>query len=265
MLMEVKKHLNLLSKYFVFNLKCSMEYRVSFIVQVIGMIINNSSFLFFWWVIYRNVNTIAGYTFSDILILWGLASSTFGFNYILFGNVRDLTGIIINGGLDSYLLQPKDVIINVCASKTEVSAWGDLMYGFVLLVLSGRFSLTMLLLFTLFTIVGGILFFATSLVINSLALYFGNVESTKRIFENFFITFATYPEGIFGKYLRVVFYTILPVGFIAYMPVGLMKTFSIEKTLLLLIVMIIYIVIAYLIFYNGLKRYESGNLMESKI
>lgn len=265
MLMEVKKHLNLLSKYFVFNLKCSMEYRVSFIVQVIGMIINNSSFLFFWWVIYRNVNTIAGYTFSDILILWGLASSTFGFNYILFGNVRDLTGIIINGGLDSYLLQPKDVIINVCASKTEVSAWGDLMYGFVLLLLSGRFSLTMLLLFTLFTIAGGILFFATSLVINSLALYFGNVESTKRIFENFFITFATYPEGIFGKYLRVVFYTILPVGFIAYMPVGLMKTFSIEKTLLLLIVMIIYIVIAYLIFYNGLKRYESGNLMESKI
>jgi ABC-2 type transport system permease protein len=265
MLMEVKKHFYLLAKYFVFNLKCSMEYRVSFIVQVIGMIINNSSFLFFWWVIYRNVNTISGYTFSDILILWGLASATYGFNYILFGNVRDLTGIIINGGLDSYLLQPKDVVLNVCASRTEVSAWGDLLYGFILLTLSGRFSLGLLLLFTLFTIVGGMLFFATSLVINSLALYFGNIESTKRIFENFFITFATYPEGIFGKYMRMVFYTILPVGFIAYMPVGIMKSFSLIKTLMLLIVMVLYIIIAYWVFYNGLKRYESGNMLENKI
>jgi ABC-2 type transport system permease protein len=104
--MEAKSHLKLLWKYFRFNLSCSMEYRVGFIMQIAGMIINNSAFLFFWWVLYRNSGSIAGYTFSDVLILWALASSTYGLNHILFGNVRELSGTIINGGLDGYLIQP---------------------------------------------------------------------------------------------------------------------------------------------------------------
>lgn len=264
MLMEVKSHLSLLRKYFVFNLKCSMEYRTSFIMQVIGMIINNSSFLFFWWVIYRNVNSISGYTFGDTMLLWGLASSTYGFNYIIFGNVRDLTSIIINGGLDSYLIQPKDIVLNVCASRTEVSAWGDLLYGYILIIISGNINIRTFALFTLFTITGGLIAFANSLMVNSLALYLGNIESTKRIFEMFFVTFATYPEGIFGKYLRALFYTLLPVGFMVFLPVVAMRNFNIIIALIVLSATAIYLLTAYFVFYNGLKRYESGNLMENK-
>ena len=265
MLMEVKRHLRLLGKYFIFNLKCSLQYRTSFIMQVIGMIINNSSFLFFWWVIYQNVNSIKGYGFQDVLILWGLASSTFGFNYIVFGNSRELSNTIITGGLDSYMLQPKDIVINSCASRMEVSAWGDFLYGYILLVLSGRFSIANLVLFTLFTIVGGLVSFAMNLAINSLSLFLGNIESTKRIIEMFFLTFSTYPEGLFGKYLRVIFYTFFPVGFMVYMPVGIMADFSILKTLIVLAAAAAALVLSYSIFYSGLKRYESGNLIEGKI
>lgn len=265
MLMEAKKHLKLLKKYFIFNLKCSIEYRTSFFVQVIGMIINNSSFLFFWWIIFNNVNNISGYTFSNVMILWGLASSTYGFTYILFGNVSNLSEIIISGALDSYLIQPKDVVLNVCSSKTTVSAWGDLIYGFILFGISGSFNISNLLLYSLFVLVGGLIFFACMLTVNSLSLYFGNIENSKRIFEMFFITFSTYPEGIFGKYIRMLFYSIIPVGFMAYMPVGIMQNFSLYKTLLVVGASIIYIFIAYTIFYCGLKKYESGNLMDGKI
>lgn len=265
MLMEVKKHLNLIKKYFSFNLKCSMEYRASFIIQIIGMIINSSSFLFFWWIIFKNVNNISGYTFSNVMILWGLASSTFGFTYILFGNVGNLSETIINGALDSYMLQPKDIIINVCASKTVVSAWGDLLYGYILLIISGSFTLLNFLLFSLFIIIGGIIFFACTLTANSLSLYLGNIENSKQIFNMFFITFSTYPEGIFGKYIRVIFYSLIPVGFMAYMPVGIMASFSLWKTLLVIVASFFYLAVAYAIFYRGLKRYESGNLMENKL
>jgi ABC-2 type transport system permease protein len=265
MLTEVKSHLNLLRKYFVFNLKCSLQYRTGFIIQVLGMMINNSAFLFFWWVIYRNVNTIKGYTFSDTIILWALASSTYGIGYIFFGNSRELSNMIVNGGLDSYLLQPKDVVINSCASRMEVSAWGDLLYGFVLLAVSGTLTPGRLTLFTLFVVVGGLTFFSTNLIVNSLSLYFGNIESTKRIIEMFFITFSTYPEGIFGKYLRVIFYTLLPVAFMVYLPVGILANFHLGKLLIVLSASVIYLTIAYKVFYTGLKRYESGNVIENKI
>lgn len=265
MLTEVKKHLNLLMKYFIFNLKCSLQYRTSFIIQVAGMIINNSSFLFFWWIIYQNVNNIKGYTFADVLILWGLASSTYGVSNIVFGNANELSNIIVNGGLDSYLLQPKDVVINSCASRTQVSAWGDLIFGFILFFIAGNISVINFVLFTLFTIVGGLIFFATILAVNSLALFLGNIEGTKRIVESFFLTFATYPEGLFGKYLRVIFYTFIPVGFMVYLPVGIMANFSLLKTLLVLASASIALDLSYVLFYTGLKRYESGNLMDSKL
>lgn len=265
MLTEVKKHLNLLRKYFIFNLKCSLQYRASFLIQVIGMIINNSSFLFFWWVIYQNVNTIKGYTFADTLILWGLASSTYGVSNIIFGNANELSSTIVNGGLDSYLLQPKDIVINSCASRTQVSAWGDLIFGFILLFMSGQFSMIRFVLFTIFTMVGGVLFFSTILAVNSLALFLGNIEGTKRLVEMFFLTFATYPEGLFGKYIRVIFYTLLPVGFMVYLPVGIMANFSLFKIFIVLIAAGGALFISYTLFYTGLKRYESGNLMENKI
>lgn len=265
MLMEVKKHLKLLKQYFIFNLKCSLEYRASFIIQVIGMIINNSSFLFFWWVLYSNVDTIGGYTFSDTMILWGLASSTYGFTHIIFGNVQELSNTIITGELDSYIIQPKDIVINSCASRTQVSAWGDLIYGYILFAISGRAEILPLLLYTLFIATGGIIYFASLLIVNSLALYFGNIEGTKRIVEMFILAFSTYPEGIFGKYFRFIFYTLIPVGFMSFLPVNIMKEFNAVGILAVITSAILYVFIGYRVFYGGLKRYESGNMMEAKI
>jgi len=56
-----------------------------------------------------------------------------GFLHIVFGNVRQFSKIIINGELDTYLLQPKNVYINVHCSRMIVSAWGDFIYGYILL------------------------------------------------------------------------------------------------------------------------------------
>jgi ABC-2 type transport system permease protein len=265
MLTAVNSHFRLVFRYFLFNLKCSLQYRFSFILQVVSMMINNSSFLFFWWLIYRNVSSINGYTFGDTMILWGLASSSYGFCYIFVGNVSSLSNIIVNGSLDSYLVQPKDVVINTCSSRMIISAWGDLTFGYILLFVSGRFSLTGIALFTLFVITGGVIYFSTVLAVNSLTLYLGNIESTKNIVEAFFITFATYPEGLFGKYLRLLFYTILPVGFMVYMPVYIMSNFNFIKLIIICTASLTALILSYSLFYFGLKRYESGNLMEGKI
>src|SRR5690348_6170199 len=111
MLMEARKHLHLIWLYFKLNLSAAMEYRISFITQAAGMMLSNVSFIFFWWIVYKQTNSIGGYSFGDVMLLWSLASSAFGLALMLFGNVRGLAGIIMNGELDVYLLQPKNVFI----------------------------------------------------------------------------------------------------------------------------------------------------------
>ncbi len=55
MLMEVRNSLKYLFLSIKYNLKASMEYKKSFIIQTIFMMINDGFFLIFWAVVF-NVN-----------------------------------------------------------------------------------------------------------------------------------------------------------------------------------------------------------------
>ena len=64
--------------------------------------------------------------------------------------------LIINGKLDSFLVQPKNVFLSVITSDTRVSAIGDLIYGYICLCLYG-ITIKNFLLFTFFSITGAII------------------------------------------------------------------------------------------------------------
>lgn len=265
MLTEVKKNINLIKTYFKFNLSASMEYRTSFILQTFGMIINNASFIFFWGVLFNNVNSIGGYGFKDVMLLWSISSTSFGLTFVLFGNVRRITEMIINGELDSYLLQPKEVLINIIASNTVVSAWGDIFYGLILFLFMYKFNIYYLTLFLLFNITATFLFTSILIVANSLTFYIGNGQGISNLVFEFLITFSIYPEGIYKGFAKFIIFTIIPAAFVSLIPVKILKVFSFKWILILLFIVILWSIFAYVIFYRGLKKYESGNLIVNKL
>ncbi|MCK5198550.1 MAG: hypothetical protein KAR21_09375, partial [Spirochaetales bacterium] len=90
----------LLKKYFLFNLAAGMEYRISFIIQVFGMFLNNSAFIFFWLILLDRVGgDINGYGFREIMFLWALAAFGYGLTEIFMGNSRFISSIIYKGEL----------------------------------------------------------------------------------------------------------------------------------------------------------------------
>lgn len=265
MLMEAKKSLRLMIYYFKFNLSSVMEYRMSFLMQCFGMILNNSAFIFFWWILFNNVNTIGGYTFQDEMMLWAISSTSFGLSYVVFGNLNQITKMILNGELDTYLLQPKDPLLNIICSKTVVSAWGDTLYGIILFFLTRGLDLKGFMLFVIFCITGALIFSAVLVSFHALSFYTGNTEGLAQLVIEFLITFGIYPEGIFNNVIKVILYTVIPTVFIVYIPASVINHFSIISLLKVLGVAAVWIIIAYIMFYRGLKRYESGNLITSKL
>jgi ABC-2 type transport system permease protein len=265
MLMEVKKSLKLILCYIKFNLSSIMEYRISFITQCIGMMLNNSAFIFFWWILFNNVENIGGYSFKDEMAIFALMSSGFGLCYIVFGNVGSITRMIMNGELDSYLLQPKDPLVNILCSKTAASAWGDFLYGIITFILFNSFEIRSILMFLLFCITSALLIASVLVTAHSLSFYAGNVEGFAQLIMEFLITFGTYPEGIFSNGMRVILYAVIPVGFMIFVPIEIIKGISPVMLLGVFAVALVWIVIAYAMFYKGLKKYESGNLIISKL
>jgi ABC-2 type transport system permease protein len=263
---EVSRCLRLIGRYFLLNLSSAIEYRASFLLQTFGMAINNATFIFFWWIAFDKVGgAIGGYGFADIMFIWALASSSFGLAMVVFGNAPALARIIYSGELDTYLLQPRPVLVNVIASRTSVSAWGDLAYGIVLLALTQPQSWSLWLLFGLCVITGALLTTAIQVTAGALTFFMGNASMLQQMALEFTINFSIYPESIFHGAVRLIIHTLLPAAFIVHVPLTLVRSFEPRLLLILLVVTALYCAFSFWFFGRGLRRYESGNLIQTRI
>lgn len=264
MLTEVKNQLRVTYTSIKYALQREMLNKVTFVTNIIFMILNNACFIVQWVILYSLKENVGGYTLREVLLLWGLAASTFGASRFFFKEAFNLTEIINDGKLDVYLIQPKNVLISSITSSVDVSALGDMLYGFIMLFIYG-FSIKNFLLFTLFTICGALTITAVSIIFSSLTFWFGKIDIITNTVNNLMTSFATYPDGIFKGTIKLLFYTIIPIGFVNYLPVKIITNFSIFYLLIVILVAILFITIAFIVFYKGLKKYSSSNLMNVRV
>ena len=260
------KIFKLIGLYFKVNLASAMEYRGSFLLQAFGMALSNGSFVFFWWIAFEQIGGhIGGYDFKDVMFIWALTSSAFGASNILFANMNSLTRLIVTGELDTFLLQPKDVLVSLLCARTSLSAWGDLVYGFVLMILTQGADQMAWLMFLGGIIIGGLLMTAVSVTAHTFTFYFGDASLIGGMALEFIINFCIYPEGIYRGFIRVLMLSLIPASFIVHVPLKLARNFNVMWLLIMLGASIIYCALAYWFFYRGLKKYESGNLIITRM
>lgn len=264
MLMEVKNQIKIVLLSTKYALQREMLNKVTFFSNIIFMILNNASFIVQWIILFSLKEEVGGYTLKQVLLLWGFAASTFGISRFFFKEAFNLTETINTGKLDAYLIQPKNVLISCITSSVEVSAIGDLLYGFIMLFVYGL-NLKNLLLFTLFSILGGLTVVSISVIYSSLTFWFGKVDIISNTANSLMINFATYPDGIFKGFIRLLFYTILPIGFVNFLPIKIMTEFNLLSMLIILFCTIFFVSLAFIIFYRGLRKYSSSNLMNVRM
>ncbi len=238
--------------------------KITFLSNVIFMIINNATFIIQWLILYSLKNDVGGYSFKQVLLLWGITAFTFGIAIFFFKDAFELTDTINSGKLDNYLLQPKNVLISCITSSVSISSLGDILYGLIMLVIFGL-SLKNILLFIVCGILGALTIVSISIIYSSLSFWFGKTEIISDTMNNLMINFSIYPEGIFSGLIRFMFYTILPLGITTYIPVQIISDFNIINFIYMLVGTAIFITLAFTIFYKGLKRYSSSNLMNVRV
>ena len=74
--------------------------------------------------------------------------------------------------------------------------------------------------------------------------------------------FGTYPSVIFTGVVKVVLYTIIPVGFAIFVPAeNIFFSFNFYWVLGFVGVAVFWAIMAFASFNHGLKKYNSGSLM----
>ena len=265
MLTEVKRNLKFLFVSLKYNLKSSLEYKTSFFIQTIFMIINNGFFMIFWLLVFDvNNGDVKSLEMRDILFVWSISPASWGIANFLFGGLRQINHYVLTGSLDTYLLQPKNIILSVATSKCDFSAFGDFIYGAVVGWIACR-DIGMYMLFWFYAILGTIVTCAVFLLIRILVIWLGEIEQIAHIYENsLFITFCTYPLEIFGGVTKTLMFTLVPAAYVSHLPIKLLKDFNIILFLWLIFATMAIASISVLVFYKSLKKYESGNNIAMK-
>ena len=264
MLTEVKNQLKVTLLSVKYALVREMLNKTTFITNVVFMILNNACMIFQWIILFSLKDNFGGYTFKMVILLWGIASATYGFSHFFFKNAYKLSNTINLGKLDSYLVQPKNVLISCITSDITTSALGDIIYGYIMLLIYG-INLKSFILFTFFIICGGLMLTSISVILNSLSFWFQKTDVLADIGMSIMTNVATYPDGIFKGVTKILLYTIVPIGIVNYIPIQVITDFNINLLLVTVFATILLIILAFITFNKGLKRYSSSNLMIARI
>lgn len=249
-----------------FNLAAGMEYRASFITQVVGMMINNSAFILFWLILYGRIGTtIQGYSFGDVMFLWALSATGFGMAAVFLGNAPSLSRTIYTGELDVYLLQPKPVLPSFLASRMSVSGWGDIAYGVVLFACTQPAAPGRIALFAAFSVLMAGVLTALRVLYHSLTFFLGNAEDFAGTASEIVLSFMLYPGSIFEGPVNLLLHSLVPAALIAYIPAELFRAFDAGRMALLVAADLLAAGAAWGLFTLGLRRYESGNRMGTRL
>lgn len=249
---------------FLTNIRSSMSIRAAFLFETILITGNNLIFFSVWWIFFRQFNDIAGWQIKEMTVMMAVGTGGYGLMQICFGGVRQLSRTIIQGDLDPFMTQPKNLLVHIIGSRSLAKGWGHIATTFLLLSLEGLFNWQTVTLVTIGVICACLVFTSMSIIVHSFAFWLGPLESLAQKYTDSLFVFALYPTHIYSGLLNLAMFTLIPAGIIGYLPVELVRNFSWFRLAVLVTSALTFWGIAFEVFNLGLRRYESGNQFSSR-
>ncbi len=258
---RVPAHLRFVRDALVVNFQIGLEYRASFISQVFGMLANDTMWILFWVLYFQRFPVLQGWGINDVLTQWAITGAGFGIAVGLFGNSNQIARIIAGGELDYYLALPKNVLLHLLVSRMDLAALGDNLFGWGLFLTFLHPTPERIVLFGALALCSAAVMLGFLIAVGSLAFWLGNAEGLTMQLFNGIITFSTYPSPLFHGLVKGILFTAVPAWFISHQPTLLLRAFDPAGLLLELGMAAAVLTVGVVVFYRGLRRYESGNLL----
>lgn len=256
--MGVRSHLAFAAQAIKLELATAMEYRFNFVSQSLGMFINDMFWIVFWYILMQRFDNIGGWQYKQILMLYGVITIGYGIGSSFFANWSRIANLIEEGGLDYYLTMPKNVLLHALL-RCRYAGFGDLLFGVTMAVVTISWSQVPLFLALCF--MSFMLFLSWAILMHSISFYVGRFEGAARAARDSFMIIGTYPFSVYTGTTRLILLFVIPAGFVAGIPVELLTTFNWPWFLLMMVVTAAFFALSVGVFYKGLRRYESGNMM----
>lgn len=246
------------------HFKVMMEYRIDFLIGVASVMLQQFASIFFVKVVFDHIEQLNGWSFHEILFIYGIAATGRSIHHIFFDNLWTLGWQYIRpGNLDRILIRPINPLFHVVADRFQQDGFGQLFIGLIILGTSMphidiHWGIGSILLLLVMVISSGFIFVAINLFFATLSFWM--VDSLPIVWAVFNLSdFARYPLSIYNKGIRLILTWLIPYGFTAFYPAAYFIGDSGYKTLALCspAVAIGASVLAYWFWTRGLRAFAS--------
>lgn len=244
------------------NFQNAKELKSAFVTSVIGMCINNISFVVLWYNFGKMMGNLNGWEPFDVIGSYGFCSTSFGLVCAFLYGIFNIPMYISTGNFDKYLITPKNTLVKVATSSIQTSALGDLLFGvicFLWYAIGSKFTVLEFLIAIMLVLISAIVFFAFSLICMTISFYLMDGENVSMGLYGMFVSASLYHGGAFTGILRILFVFVVPSLLLGALPLELVKDLSLIKMGLVLLITIGWLLVARWFFYKSMKKYESNS------
>ncbi len=205
------------------RMRAQMQYKVSFIVDVISRFLVNGLELAAIFILFHQFSSLGGWSVGEVAFLYALVTISFAFHEVVAQSFEDFSLTVRQGEFDRILLRPITPLVQVLASDFQLKRLGRALTGVVALVLAlARVDITWTLgkaLYLPVVILSGVLLFAAIDLIGG-TLCFWTIERTEvmNVFTYGGVFMSSYPLSIYQAWIRRTFTFLIPLAFVAYYP-----------------------------------------------
>lgn len=216
----------MLGRLLWFQIRSNMQYRLSFLLDLINIVIFGSMQFLSLALVFDRFETLGGWTLGEVAFLWSIGEMGFGVNQILFNGFdpKIFSQHIRVGSLDLMLLRPIRVTTQVLGSNFDVSLLARPLKGLAIFLIAVHLLDLPLnagqLLFLPFAITGAALYFGSFYIMASTTSIWTVVAmDTIETFANANKMMMNYPFHVYPDWLRIFFTYVVPASLLNYYPV----------------------------------------------
>ncbi|MGE6575990.1 ABC transporter permease [Paenibacillus xylanexedens] len=257
-------HLKLFIKMLSLSFLKDIEYRANLYAMLFSGLIWVFIPLVLFKAIYLNIDTIAGWTWHDMLLLIGsytIIDSLMMF--LLINNMNQLQSDIMDGKLDQLLTKPIDSQFYVSFKNVNYSQLfnvfpGILMIVYVFYTTPLEINITTLLIYLIYLILGMLIYYSVWFIWTALSFWLPNIRSRERLFLDA-ILMARFPLPIYKGLFGILFTYIIPLAVIANpAALVLMGKLTWVEGIVVLILALVMVSISRIVWQKGLNSYSSA-------
>ncbi len=216
--------LRLYGRYIGISIRGQMQYRVTFLLQALGMLLVTGIEFLGLWALFSRFGTLRGWTLAEAAMFYGLVNVVFSLSDAIARGFDTFGGMIRTGNFDRVLLRPRSTVLQLMGQELTLKRIGRLAQGLAVLIWAchaqGIHWTPAKAGLLVAAMVGGACLFAGLAVLQATSCFW-TTESLEiwNALTNGGSYAGQYPLAIYPRWFRRFFIYVVPVGCVAYFPV----------------------------------------------